>query len=426
MDSNSLLRQRFKAQVHKFSGIITKELGKVRARLVREMLYGIQATKDVKLSNISRSLNESVKFIKTEDRLSRNLAAEDLTDPLNDEICRLASGKINDEMVLALDPGDIRKPYAESMQWLCRVRDGDKHETANGYALCKVVASDCNHQQVLPLYCEAYSYEADGFKSMNAQLFKAIDCVSNHIGNKGVWAIDRQGDSQTVFRKLIRDQKQFVVRLKSNRNVIHGKKTINVAKLAANITTPYEAKIIRYKDGKEKQLAIEYGVTEVRLPVFEGSREEQTFQLVVVKGFGQQPLMLLTNRPVNAHVKEEIWHIAEIYLTRWKCEESYRYIKQSYQLEDLRVRSYTAIRNTVVLVLAVAYFASVYLGQRFKLKVMVEKVLLLSERFFGVPSFFNYAMADGIYKLLSAAKTGLAGNYKPPPEDRFQLSLNLD
>jgi hypothetical protein len=37
------------------------------------MIYGIQAAKDVKLSNITRSLNEPQPLIKTEDRLSRNL-----------------------------------------------------------------------------------------------------------------------------------------------------------------------------------------------------------------------------------------------------------------------------------------------------------------------------------------------------------------
>lgn len=426
MDSNSLLRSRFKAQVNKFSGIITKGLGKIRARLVREMLYGIQASKDVKLSNISRSLNESIELIKTEDRLSRNLASEDFTSHINNEICRLASGKINDEMVLAIDPGDIRKPYAEAMQWLCRVRDGDKQETVNGYAMCKVVASDCNQQQVLPLYCEAYSYEADGFRSVNTQLFNAINCVSRNIGNKGIWAIDRQGDSQTILRKFLQEEKQFVVRLKNNRNVIYKDQNFNVAKLANQIKTPHEAKVISYKDGKEKQLNIQYGIIPIKLPVFEGTQEQQTFHLVVAKGFGQEPMMLLTNRAVNEHVKEEIWRIVEIYLTRWKCEESYRYIKQSYQLEDLRVRSYTAIRNTVALVLAVAYFASVYLGQRFKLKIMVEKVLIMSKRFFGVPSFFNYAMADGIYKLLSAAKSGITNHLEPPPEKNFQLYLDFD
>ena len=85
----------------------------------------------------------------------------------------------------------------------------------------------------------------------------------------------------------------------------------------------------------------------------------------------------------------------EIYLTRWKCDESFRYIKQCYNLEDIHVRSYIAIRNTIVLVLAVAYFAAVYLGDNLKLKVLVERIYLVSKRFFAVPTFFNYAMADG-------------------------------
>ena len=67
--------------------------------------------------------------------------------------------------------------------------------------------------------------------------------------------------------------------------------------------------------------------------------------------------------------------------------------------------------------------ASTYPGQKVKLKIMVEKMLLLSKRFFGVFSFFNYAMADGIYKLLSASKTGIKNDLKPPPEDKFKLSL---
>ena len=71
--------------------------------------------------------------------------------------------------------------------------------------------------------------------------------------------------------------------------------------------------------------------------------------LVVVKGFGKQPMMLLSSCPVNLKSKESLWRIVEIYLTRWKCDESFRYIKQCYNLEDIRVRSYTSIRNIVAL-----------------------------------------------------------------------------
>ena len=82
-------------------------------------------------------------------------------------------------------------------------------------------------------------------------------------------------------------------------------------------------------------------------------------------------MMLLTSCRVERNRKESMWRIVEYYLARWKCDESYRYIKQCYNLEDVRVRSYLSIRNMVVLVLAVSYFASVYLGQSLKLKMLV-------------------------------------------------------
>jgi len=89
----------------------------------------------------------------------------------------------------------------------------------------------------------------------------------------------------------------------------------------------------------------------------------------------------------------------------------------------MRVRSYTAIRNLVVLVLAVSYFAAVYLGQNLKLKILVERIFLVSKRFFGVPSFFNYAIADGLYNLLFPDKKGL--KLKRDQSEDFQLCFNF-
>ena len=108
------------------------------------MVYGIQASKDVKLSNISRALKEDIPLIKTEDRLSRNLADEDLTDEINNQLLRLANNKVDDTMVIALDPGDLMKPYAKSMELLCNIYDGSAHEPAKGYHLCQVTAANLN------------------------------------------------------------------------------------------------------------------------------------------------------------------------------------------------------------------------------------------------------------------------------------------
>jgi hypothetical protein len=78
----------------------------------------------------------------------------------------------------------------------------------------------------------------------------------------------------------------------------------------------------------------------------------------------------------------------------------------------------------VVLILAVSYFAAVYLGENLKLKMLVERIHLVSKRFFGVPTFFNYAIADGLYNLLIPDKTGI----KIAPENKnpdFQLCFNF-
>ena len=88
------------------------------------------------------------------------------------------------------------------------------------------------------------------------------------------------------------------------------------------------------------------------------------------------------------------------------------------------MRSYVAIRNTVALVLAVSYFAAVYLGQSIKLKLLVERIFLVSKRFFGVPSFFNYAIADGIFNLLYPDKTALHGVQSLTLDD-FQLCFEF-
>lgn len=59
-----------------------------------------------------------------------------------------------------------------------------------------------------------------------------------------------------------------------------------------------------------------------------------------------------------------------------------------------------------------------------KLKMSVERIFLVSKRFFGVPSFFNYAIADGIYNLPFPDKTALQG-IKPNTVDDFQLCFEF-
>ena len=60
---------------------------------------------------------------------------------------------------------------------------------------------------------------------------------------------------------------------------------------------------------------------------------------------------------------------------------------------------------------ATAYFASVYLGKRAKLVILVQHIQRAAKRICGVPEFRFYAIADGIKQLLFDRNTGIG----PPP-----------
>ena len=64
--NDSKVRSRLKAQLTKFSDQLCGGLSKPLGKFVAQMLYGIQSSQDVKLSNIGRALGEAIPLIRTE------------------------------------------------------------------------------------------------------------------------------------------------------------------------------------------------------------------------------------------------------------------------------------------------------------------------------------------------------------------------
>jgi hypothetical protein len=86
-----------------------------------------------------------------------------------------------------------------------------------------------------------------------------------------------------------------------------------------------------------------------------------------------------------------------------------------------RVMKYRRLKNLVVLVTAAAYFAATFLGQKMKLRILTEKLLVISQRFFGIPPFRFYALAEGIRRLLSGS--AFQPRQKSPPDAQLELAL---
>ena len=414
----SKTNKKIQQQINQFSGKLSFGLPKTAGRFVEEAIYGIQARGSVKLSEIARTLNETIPLQKTINRLSRQLKRPELLDHIESRILAEGRYRIKQDSLLILDLSDITKPYAEKMEYMAQVRDGSNGVIATGYWTVQVVGADCGGKEITPLYHDLYSQKAPDFISENRQIFNAVDTVAQHLQDegKGVWVIDRGGDRKKIFDHFLDHQRRFIVRLVGDRHLIYRGRKVLTLELANNCPVLYSERIIKQNKDQEQAYNIDYGFRKVNLPGF-----KETLFLVVVKGFGRTPMMLLTTEKMEKK-RQCVWWIIQAYLTRWRIEETIRFVKQSYELEDIRVLTYDRLRNMMGLVLASSFFAAVYLGFRAKMDILVAHVLKASKRIFGIPDFRYYAIADGIREVLNRYNRGVL---KPPVNKLYSNQLAL-
>jgi hypothetical protein len=94
---------------------------------------------------------------------------------------------------------------------------------------------------------------------------------------------------------------------------------------------PYENSILKIIEGKEVQFHIRYGFMPVHVPEF-----KKPLNMVVIKGLSGKPGILLTSLQINSKEKD-LWFVISDYLKRWSIEETIRFVKQTYDLENIRV-----------------------------------------------------------------------------------------
>lgn len=409
---------KIREQIALFSGNLSRGLCKAARRLVSEVLYGIQARQSVHLSEIVRSLEESIPAIKTENRLSRNMARPEIREVLQPALAQAGACRIGQDTLLVLDLSDLVKPYAAKMENLARVRDGSAKKLANGYWTCHVIGVENEGQEITPLYGELYSQEAEDFVSENDEILRAIRGVSKATDRRGVWVIDRGGDRRRLYDELVPPDNglRFIIRQKGDRHLLFGMRKLAAHEIAQNCSLPYATTIVREEKNRERTYCLEFGFCAVRLPEY----PDVPLWMVVVTGFGTEPMMLLTNIPQRKN-RNVLWQTATAYLTRWRIEETIRFAKQCYRLEDIRVLKYDRLRNMVVLVTAAMFFAAVILGTKTKLDILCAHALKAAKRLFGIPDFRYYAIADGIREILTRCPRRKTP--APAMKDREQLLM---
>lgn len=409
MSKNTQFGHGFKRQIQRFIAKKISGLGKISERFIYEMVFGMCKSGDIKISNIARSLDEKGPLRYTLKRLYNRLNSQDYSDVLNTAVLH-DYNDVNKDTVWALDFSDIIKPYAQKMEHLSYVRDADKGTIGLGYNQVVVTATQLGKEDPVVVANELFSKAANPDKKSTDIALELLEKLYSMHGNTGVYVQDRYFDNRRFYKGYAATERSFVTRAKENRKMLkvnHNNKIVPgkvaITELAKNCKTPFSFDVQAWENGQwKKRKRVLIGARKVFLPCI-----NQIVTLVVIKGFGKVPMMLITNINIATKNQYDLQRIFRLYRARWKCEEWIRYVKQAYNMEDVRCLNYTSIKNVLALVTFVTYFLCKRIGISPQLREIRQHVLQA-----GKPIIFDkakctlYMISAGIKVMLKNITAG--------------------
>ena len=325
MGYNSKVSLNAREQLDRFLGIFYPRFSIPKMKFLRQMLYGIQATKSVILNRIAAEIDEETTQKKIEDRLSHHLAHEVLWTRIHEAVLGHAKRFIRRDTLIVIDPSDIQKPYAKKMPYLAKVWDGSRGEVGEnlGYWGCMAIACERGSHRVVPLQFRLWSTEDPKCKGETEEIKAIVDSIRKAVGNRGIYVYDRGGDRNEIFRYFIEHGLAFIVRMMKKRYLVHNGERTHILVLAAKCHTPHRSEVEFNAQGEDKPTKISYGAIPVRLPEDPDhpGMHEKDLRLVVVRGFGQTAMLILTSIPGDGS-KEDVWRVVQGYLSRECAERS--------------------------------------------------------------------------------------------------------
>lgn len=357
MNNYSKIINQMKEKITKFSEEISKDLSLPNCKFILDMTYGLISSSSSFLSEIARSLKEKTSLKKVVERLSNRLANFDKEkrDAVWNNYINEIQDKIDENTVFCFDPGDLGKKHSKKLENLDLIKDGSTGEFINGYKMIEVAALTKNEKLPIPVYSNLFSSTEEEFISENDEYLTALRYVNNKFGNMGIYALDRGFDDEKYFRYFSNKNLNFVIRMKTNRNITVCKsgKTNNIKTIA-----------VRKKCKNQYSYTDKFGITrtacagyiKVKIP----NIEDKEFYLVIIKSseFSKEPMMLLTNlKPDNAEFTKIV---NKVYIRRWKIEEYFKFKKQQFKFEKMLVRTLDSIRTLNMLLSIVIGFIAVF------------------------------------------------------------------
>jgi hypothetical protein len=406
-----------KRSIFHFASKLTQGLQKPNKDFILDMLFGLAKGKSVLLTKIARALEEPIDAIQTVKRLSNRMDEFHETSELLENYEEMIKPFLQEEDNLILvDDSEIVKPTASKMEGLGRVRDGSTGEYGNGYWTTNMIAVAPKTKHPISVYSHLYSAAEKGFLSANEETYKGLDYVNRLVEEKqATFVMDRGYDNIEVIKKVLKQENNFIIRLKKNRNLLYQNKKLSVHDLAIR----RKGKINFRSEIKGSVYDLKLSHLTVEIPSLKGKK----LTMVVVYGYGKEPMVLLTNKRIQK--KKEVLSILKAYILRWRIEEMFRVQKQEFDLENVRVRTLPRLKRMFLLVSIMITFMS--------LKVEKQNGLFhdVIERAKGIKAkdkvkMFLYRFSAGMEAVLKKDKHGVRHfKYIEKPVGSRQLALQL-
>ena len=419
-----------------FSGLeqkISHNLSLPKKRFVKQMLTGILKSNSVIVRRIGQSLNENIYLKKTSERLYRNIKEKGLDEKLRDNLLIMQSKQLNEDSLILIDPSDIMKTSSKKMEGISRTRDGSIGEIGNGYDLLNIVGvvkQPNGNYNLLPISSELYSKEIEIDTKAGIILDRVTD-ITIHSGNKGVFIIDRGGDTRINLEAFTQNDNSYIIRSMGQRNLIVDDKELNFKKVCKLVDLKYEI------PGRKAEEEILCGMKRVKVrlsPYPKKNALKAETNLIVcryksITGKLGGYFYFLSNFPnKNLTERDIVERSVKFYKIRWNIEETHRQVKQDYEWEKMQLLSYQGLKTLNVLLWIVLSY--VYSLKEYTFEMALAYPALMIDSYRDFKRKFNFFVYYRIFRVVSEVfrfkRIYKKFKYKKPPSTKvIQLELQF-
>jgi hypothetical protein len=265
-----------------------------------------------------------------------------------------------------LDGSDLRKPQAQAMEALQRVRPLTGAGTVPGYRTLNAIG--VGRQRRGLLYHRLFSSRAAGFRSESAEAQAALASIGRALAPLGAevtYVLDAGFDDEAVWATIWAQGHHLLCRVKHRDRLVRpaaGQPECHLYDLAPRLAplARVETEMVVRKGQQPRPklqpvvavvaavpLVVDY--REERRTRPDGAERERQVWLVEVRleGAHEEPWWLLTDRPVTA--ADEATEVFRMYRQRWAIEDAFKVGKQCLGWEDVQLLAYEAVRTLVAL-----------------------------------------------------------------------------